>query len=95
MDLADWLLQIVKVALLTNSQEYKLTMANSKSTPYKMLKIIGSNHSWQDIKQKLEVYSPTATEVQAASDLHRKQWPDQTLQEYSQNFTDLTEAHGW
>ena len=38
-----------------------------------------------------EVYSPIATEVHAASDLHRKQWPAETLQEYIQNFTDLTE----
>ena len=58
-----------------------------------MLKRIGNNANWQDIKRKLEeeVYSPIATEVHAASDLHRKQRPDQTLQEYIQNFTDLTE----
>ena len=29
MDLADWLLQIEKVALLTSSQEYELAMAKS------------------------------------------------------------------
>ena len=34
---------------------------------------------------------PIATEVHAASDLHCKQRPDETLQEYIQTFTDLTE----
>ena len=38
MDLADWLLQINKVASLTHSQEYELAIANSTSTPYTMLK---------------------------------------------------------
>ena len=37
------------------------------------------------------VYSLIATKVHAASDLHCKQWPDKTLQEYIQNFIDLTE----
>ena len=32
MDLADWLLQIKKVASLTHSQEYKLATAKSTST---------------------------------------------------------------
>ena len=74
MDLADWLLQIENVALLTNSQEYELAMAKSTSTPYKMLKRIGNDLSWQDIKRKLEeVYSPIAMKVHAASDLHRKE----------------------
>ena len=30
-------------------------------------------------------------EVHVAGNLHRKQWPDETFQEYIQNFTDLTE----
>ena len=34
MDLANWLLQIEKVAVLTNSQEYQLARAKSTSTPY-------------------------------------------------------------
>ena len=38
MDSADWLLQIEKVAVLTNSQEYELATVQSTSTPYKMLK---------------------------------------------------------
>ena len=38
MELADWLLQIEKVAALTHSQEYKLATARSTSTPYKILK---------------------------------------------------------
>ena len=37
------------------------------------------------------MYSLIPTEVHAASDLHHKQRPDETLQEYIQNFTDLTE----
>ena len=39
-----------------------------------MLKRIGRDRNWQDIKKKLEeMYSPIATEVHIASDLHRKQ----------------------
>ena len=72
MDLVDWLLQIEKVALLANSQEYKLAIAKSMSTPYKMLKRIGNDLSLQDIKWKLEeVYSPIAADIHTASDLHR------------------------
>ena len=78
MDLADWLLQIEKLAVLTNNQEYELATAKSMSTPYQMLKRMGNDLSWQDIRQKLEVYSPITTAVHAASDLHREQWPDQT-----------------
>ena len=48
-------------------------MAKSTSTPYKMLKRIGNNLSWQEIKWKLEVYSPIITDVHTATDLHRKQ----------------------
>ena len=43
MDLADWLLQIEKVASLTHSQEYELATAKSTCTPYKMLKTLGNN----------------------------------------------------
>ena len=44
------------------------------------------------MRKKLEeVYSPIATEVHAASNLHRKQFSDGTLQEFIQNFTNLTE----
>ena len=38
MELADLLLQIEKVVLLINSQEFKLATAKSTSTAYKMLK---------------------------------------------------------
>ena len=39
-----------------------------------MLKRMGNELSWPEIKWKLEeVYSPRATEVHTASDLHRKQ----------------------
>ena len=92
MELADWLLQIGKVASLTCSQEYILATAKSTSTPYGILKKIGNNTDWQDIKRKLEeVYSPIVMEVHAVSDLHRKLRPDKTLQEYIQNVIDLTE----
>ena len=37
------------------------------------------------------MYSPIATEVHAASNLHHKHRPDKTLQYYIQNFTNLTE----
>ena len=70
---------------------YKLAVAISTSTPYKMLKRIRNDLGWQDIKRQLEVYSLISMEVHAASDLHRKLQPDETLQEYIQNFTDLTE----
>ena len=43
MELADWLIQIEKVALLTHSQEYDLATANATSTPHKMLKRLGNN----------------------------------------------------
>ena len=85
MDLTDWLPKIEKVALLAHSQEYELATMTSTSTPYKVLKGIGNNANWPDIKRKLEeVYSPIATAVQAASDLLRKQIPDVTLQKYIQ-----------
>ena len=57
-----------------------------------MLKRMGNDLSKQEIKQKLEeLYSPVPTEVHATSDLHRKPCPDETLQEYIQNCTDVTE----
>ena len=44
------------------------------------------------MKKKMEeVNSQIATEVHAASTLHRKQRPDESLQECIQNFTDLME----
>ena len=50
MDLVDLLLQIEKVAVLTNSQEYELATAKSTTASYKMLKRIGNDLSWQGIK---------------------------------------------
>ena len=92
MELTDRLLQIEKVASLNCGQEYKLATDKSTSTSYKMLRRLHNNTEWQDIKRKLnEVYSHIATEVHTASDLHWKQRPDETLQEYIKNFTDLTE----
>ena len=58
MELTDWLFQIEKVAILTNSQEYEFVTAKSTSTLYKMLKRMGNDLSWHEIKNKLEeVYS--------------------------------------
>ena len=34
---------------------------------------MGGARSWPEITKKVELYLPTATEVRAASDLHRKQ----------------------
>ena len=51
MELADWLLQIEKVTLLANSQECELAKAKLTSTPYRMLKGIGKDRIWQDIKK--------------------------------------------
>ena len=50
-ELADWLQQIEKVALLTHCQEYDLATGKLTCAPYKMLKRIGNNASWQDIKK--------------------------------------------
>ena len=92
MDLADWLLQIQKLASLTHSKEYELATAKSTSTPYKMLERLGNDFDWHEIKRKFkEVSSPIATEAHAASDLNHKQRLDDTLQEDIQNFTELAE----
>ena len=56
-----------------------------------MLKRISGVRNWHAIRKKIEVHSPIAMEVYAASDLNGKQWPEETLQEYIQNFTDLTD----
>ena len=78
-----------KVAVLTNTQEYELTRAKSTSTPYKMLKRVANDLSWQKLNGRSVL--PITTDVHAASDFHRKQ-PDETLQEYIYNFTDLKKA---
>ena len=64
MDLADWLLQIEKVAVLTNTQEYKLyklATAKSTSTPHKMLKKMENDLSWQNIRRSICTYSDGST----------------------------------
>ena len=50
MKLVDWQLQIEKLALITHSQKYKIVTAKS-TTPYNMLKRLGNNIDWQDIKE--------------------------------------------
>ena len=63
---------------------------------YKTLKTLGNYTDWQDTKRKLEeVYYPIAMEAHAASGLHWKQRPDETLQEYIQSFTNLTGKAMW
>ena len=61
MDVADWLLQIEKVASLNHGQEYDLATAKSSSTAYRMLRL-GNDLDWYEIKRTLEeMYSPIAT----------------------------------
>ena len=70
MELADWQLQIEKLASLPHSQAYKLATTKSTITPNKILKRLGNNLDCHDIKRKLEeVHSLIATEAHAASDL--------------------------
>ena len=74
MDVANWLLQIEKVASLTQRQEYKLATAMSTITQYKMFQRLGDDLDWLEIKRKLEeVSSPIVTKVHVTSDLHHKQ----------------------
>ena len=87
MSWAELLLQMEKVQ---NSKEYEWAIAKYTSILYKMSKIMDGAGSLHEIRKR-KYYSPTVTEVHAASDLHGKQWPEKTLQEYIQNFTDLTE----
>ena len=56
-----------------------------------MLKRLGNDLDWHEIKKIKEVYSPIATKVHATSDLHHKWQSKETLQEYIQNLTDLIE----
>ena len=45
IELTDWLLQVEKVATLTNSQYHELVTAKSTSTLHKMLKRMGNDPS--------------------------------------------------
>ena len=57
-----------------------------------MLKRLGNDLDWHETKGTLEeVYSVIACEVHIASNLHHKQKPDKTFQEYIQNFIYLRE----
>ena len=58
MDLADWLLQIEKVTVVTNTQEYEFTTIKSTSIPYGILKRMENDLTWQEIKKKLEKVFP-------------------------------------
>ena len=54
MDLAGWLLQTEMVASFTHSLNYELTTAKSTSTQYKMLKRLGNDLDWLEIKENLK-----------------------------------------
>ena len=78
--------------MLTHSQEYELKTAKSTCTPCMMLYRMENYLSCQEIKMKSEeVYYTILTEVHATNDLHREHQHNETLQEYIQNFIDLTE----
>ena len=86
--LANWLLQTEKVWLLTNSHEYELATAKSMDTSYKILKRMGRDKNWQDIRRKLEeVYSTNCAKSTYS------QWFTQktVIRQNIQNFMDLTE----
>ena len=51
-DLADWLLQIEKDASLPHNQVYELATTKSTTTLYKMLKRLGNDLDWLEIKKK-------------------------------------------
>ena len=71
---------IEKVALLTDKSEYTLALAKSSNTPYKMIWQCSSETPCNDLKYKLqEVYSMVVTEYHAATNLLRKQRPNESL----------------
>ena len=89
--LADWQLQIEKVALLTNSQEYGLAMAKLTSTLYKMLKRMDRDRNWLDIEMNWK----KCTHLLLLKDMWLVIYIEnrglKTLEEYIQNCTDLME----
>ena len=77
IELADRLLQIEKVTALTkNSRIQNQLVHHIKCWKEWVVTLAGKK-----LNKKLEeVYSAIATEVHDASNIHRKQWPDETLQ---------------
>ena len=60
-----------------------LTLIKSSGTPYQMISQTPSNTAWRELRRKLqEVYSLMALAVHAATDLIRKQYADESLQDY-------------
>ena len=60
-----------------------LALAKLSNIPYKMISQCPHETPWDNLKHKLqEVYSLVATEYHAATDLLRKQRPNESLQDY-------------
>ena len=82
--------QIEKVVFLTGKSEYTLSLAKSSNTPYKMISQCPNETPWDDLKCKLqEMYSMVATEYHTATDLLRKQRPNESLQYYITYWTEM------
>ena len=82
IDFDEWIPQIEKLAILSGKSEYTLALAKSPNTPYKLISQCPRETPWVDLKQKLqEVYSMVATEYHAATDLLRKQRPNESFQD--------------
>ena len=85
-----WIVQIEKVYNLTGKPEHVLTLAKSSGTSYKMISQTPSNTTWSELKNRLqEVYSLVATDIHAATDLLRKQYANELLQDYIAYCTEM------
>ena len=83
IDFDEQIVQIEKVFNLTGKSEHVLTLAKPSGTPYKMISWTPSNTVWSELKMRQqEVYSLVATNIHAATDLLRKQHPNESLQDY-------------
>ena len=83
IDFDEWVTLTKKVALLTGISEYTLALAKSSNTPYKMIFQCPNETLWDDLKCKLqEVYWRADMEYHTASNLLRKQRPNESLQDY-------------
>ena len=90
IDSGEWIAQIEKVALLTGKSEYTLALAKSSNTPYKMLLQCPIETPLDDLKCKLqEMHLMVATKYNTATDLLRKQRPNESLQDYIANWTEM------
>ena len=87
----DWLDQIDKVTVLTNSDPYKLALAKSQGSFSKTISSYPSALGWNKIKECLCYnFGSAATKQHAVSMfIDQQQKPFETLQEYIQRFSDL------